>query len=120
MTDLNIRIESHDRFFDRVRKLARQFDETGVLPSDHGISFSTLDQFLEVMSPNRWKLLQKLRSMGSTSIRALSIALQRDYKAVHTDVIALVNAGLIARDEKQRISVPWTRLITETNLDAAA
>lgn len=57
--------------------------------------------------------------MGATSIRALAAELKRDYKAVHGDVIALLDAGLVERDDNARISGPWTRISAAVELEAA-
>ena len=119
MTEIKLHVESVDDFFARAIGYAREIDRTGIVPDANHLSFTTLDQFLSVLTPKRWALLRKLRGMGPTSIRALAGALARDYKAVHTDVTALLNADLIARDDKGLISVPWTRISAEVELEAA-
>src|SRR3546814_16053747 len=75
---------------------------------------------LKVLTPNRWVLLRRLRSQGPSSIRALARALDRDYRGVHADVSALVEAGLIERNERGAIFVPWSRITAEMALDIAA
>jgi predicted transcriptional regulator len=65
-------------------------------------------------------LLRALRGRGPSSIRALAQTLGRDYRGVHADVAALVDAGLIERDDSGAISVPWSRVTAEMALDAAA
>jgi hypothetical protein len=39
---------------------------------------------------------------------------------VHADVVALVDAGLIAKDGAGAINVPWSRITAEMALDIAA
>jgi len=52
-------------------------------------------------------LMKALRQEGLLSIRALSKQLNRDYKNVHTDVIALEKVGLIQRSDEGLLFVPW-------------
>ncbi|MGH8587578.1 MAG: hypothetical protein ACREWE_15815 [Gammaproteobacteria bacterium] len=68
------------------------------------ILFTDLETLLRTLTPRRFELLKQLRETGSTSIRALSKALGRDYKNVHTDVVELVRLGLIERTEEGFIS----------------
>ena len=51
------------------------------------------------MTPRRLELLRHVHRHGARNIRALAIALGRDYRRVHEDVEALVKAGLLDRDE---------------------
>jgi predicted transcriptional regulator len=49
----------------------------------------------------------------------LSQLLARDYRGVHADVTALIDAGLIERADG-KISVPWSRITAEMAVDIAA
>ena len=62
------------------------------------------------------ELLRALRASGPSSIRALSIALARDYKSVHTDGGLLADAGLIKRNKDGSISAPWDKVQAELRL----
>ena len=66
-------------------------------PERH-IGFASFDLFAHVMTPRRLELLRHVHRDPPRSVRALSIALGRDYRRVHADVDALVNAGLLDRD----------------------
>jgi predicted transcriptional regulator len=79
-----------------------------------------MEGFLRVLTPNRWALLRALRASGASSIRALSKALDRDYRGVHADVMALIDAGLIERNDSGEISVPWSRVTAEMAVEVAA
>ena len=50
------------------------------------------------MSPKRLALLRHLHGRPAKSVRALALALGRDYRRVHQDVEALAEAGLLERD----------------------
>jgi len=46
--------------------------------------------------------------------------LGRDYKNVYTDVQALVELGLIERDERGRLSAPFDEIVIRAELREAA
>jgi predicted transcriptional regulator len=81
--------------------------------------FEDAATLLKVLSNQRLRLLSTLRRTGPSSIRALGKELQRDYKNVHSDVHTLLTAGLIRRDNQDKIFVPWQRIHTEIDLLAA-
>ena len=63
------------------------------------IRFESWQTFWKVLTPNRIALIEHVTAHERvSSIRALAIALRRDYSAVHSDVTALVEAGLLGRD----------------------
>jgi predicted transcriptional regulator len=66
--------------------------------ADRHLGFETFELFARVMTPRRLELLRHVHRHPPRSIRALSIALGRDYRRVHEDVEALVAAGLLDRD----------------------
>lgn len=119
MSDFKLRVESSDDFFDRLHRAAQRIDAGDHDVREFGLSFTTPEQLFEVLNANRWQLLSALRRHGPWSIRALAAALGRDYKAVHTDVTKLIEAGLIGRDEKGLISVPWSKITAELGEEAA-
>jgi predicted transcriptional regulator len=82
-------------------------------------TFLGLESFTAALSPKRLALLRRLRAEGPSSVRALSVLLERDYKSVHRDVDTLIAAGLIAREARDRVSVTWDRVVAEMDLAAA-
>ena len=120
MSEVKLHVETLDTFMKRTMDMARKLDRGERKRGKSHISFESMEDFLRVLTPNRWTLLRALRASGATSIRALAKALERDYRGVHADVVALVDAGLIARDEKGAISVPWSRVTAEMAIDVAA
>jgi predicted transcriptional regulator len=62
------------------------------------VTFLSWSSLSSVMTDKRYELLRYLHAHPTTSIRALSRALHRDYKRVHEDVTALSAVGLIDRD----------------------
>ena len=63
------------------------------------IGFENWTTFFRCMTPNRIAILEHVAAHDMVaSTRALSIALSRDYSAVHADVAKLVKLGLLERD----------------------
>lgn len=120
MKEVRLHVESLDDFARRSMETARRLDRgERKAPSAH-ISFENMEGLLKVLTPNRWRLLCALRHRGPSSIRALAQALERDYRGVHADVVALIGAGLIERGESNVVTVPWSRITAEMDLGAAA
>lgn len=84
------------------------------------VAFESAAMLLEVLTPGRWRLLSALRKEGHTSIRHLAKVLGRDYRGVHADVTALLNAGLIEKDEQKKIFCPYSRITAEMVFEDAA
>jgi len=120
MDELIVRIEDVDAFFSRARAEMKRLDEGIFEPAPASVSFAGMPQLLEVLSGNRWSLLSKLRATGPSSIRALSKALGRDYRGVHSDVMRLLEVGLIEKDDASKVLVPWSKITAEVHLDKAA
>ncbi len=83
------------------------------------ISFATPELLWEVLSAKRWELLKMLCGAGPVSIREAARRVGRDVKAVHGDVTALLNAGLIERAEGGGIVFPFEAVKVEFMLQAA-
>ena len=83
------------------------------------ISFATPELLWEVLTAKRWELLKMLCGAGPVSIREAARRVGRDVKAVHGDVTALLNAGLIERAEGGGIVFPFETVKVEFMLQAA-
>lgn len=121
MDEVIIRVASLDEFFEDAQAAARRFDAGDHKPSRATVlGFETAETLLKALTPNRWTLLRTLRRLGRTSIRALSRSLGRDYRGVHADVTALLELGLIDRDDKELIRVPWSKITAELSIEEVA
>lgn len=120
MNEVKLEVSTLDDFFGGALDMADRLDRGDVTPAPAHLAFERMEGLLRVLTANRWRLLRRLRTDGASSIRALAKALERDYRGVHADVVALVDAGLVERDPDGRISVPWTRITAEMALDIAA
>ncbi|MBU1237284.1 MAG: DNA-binding protein [Gammaproteobacteria bacterium] len=83
------------------------------------ISFASPEVLWRVLTQKRWELLKALCGAGPVSIREAARRVGRDVKAVHGDVTALLNAGVIDRTEDGRIVFPFDAVKVEFLLQAA-
>jgi predicted transcriptional regulator len=93
--------------------------KTGTAQRSARISFATPELLWKVLTEKRWELLKALRGAGPVSIREAARRVDRDVKAVHGDVTALLNAGVLDRTEDGRIIFPFEAVKVEFLLQAA-
>lgn len=82
------------------------------------ISFATVDLLWKVLAPNRMALVRSLTGAGVVSIREAARRVDRDVRAVHADVTALINAGVLRRADGG-IEFPFDAVKVEFMLQAA-
>ena len=83
------------------------------------ISFATPELLWQVLTAKRWELLKALCGVEPVSIREAARRVNRDVKAVHGDVTALLAAGVLSRAESGRIEFPFEAVKVEFLLLAA-
>ena len=83
------------------------------------IGFATAELLWRVLTAKRWELLKTLCGAGPVSIREAARRVGRDVKAVHGDVTALLNAGLLTRTGDGAILFPYDAVKVEFMLRAA-
>lgn len=93
--------------------------KTGNAEKSARISFATPGLLWRVLTPKRWELLKVLCGAGPVSIREAARRAGRDVKAVHGDVTALLNAGVLDRTDDGRIVFPFEAVKVEFLLQAA-
>ncbi|MBP6310345.1 MAG: transcriptional regulator [Arenimonas sp.] len=92
---------------------------TGKAQKSARISFASAELLWQVLTAKRWDLLKALCGAGPVSIREAARRVNRDVKAVHGDVTALLNAGLVDRTEDGKIVFPFEAVKVEFLLQAA-
>lgn len=93
--------------------------KTGKPQRSARISFATPELLWKVLTEKRWELLKALCGAGPVSIREAARRVGRDVKAVHGDVTALLNAGVLGRTEDGQIVFPFDAVKVEFLLQAA-
>lgn len=99
MNDLQITIgKSVREIAAEVVDAARRSENGEFVATESSINFADWETLARVMTGKRLELLRHLHRQPAASIRALAAALGRDYSNVHSDVKALMDAGLIEND----------------------
>ena len=93
--------------------------KTGKPQKSARISFATPELLWRVLTQKRWELLKALCGAGPVSIREAARRACRDVKAVHGDVTALLNVGVLDRTDDGRIVFPFEAVKVEFLLQAA-
>ena len=83
------------------------------------ISFATPELLWKVLTAKRWELLKTMTGQGPLTIREVARRAARDVKAVHGDIRALLNAGVLDRTEKGQVVFPFDAVRVEFTLRAA-
>lgn len=104
--------EMANRFANAWRRLER-----GEKVRETHLTFFDLETMIATLSPKRLALLKHVRRHPASSVAELAKTLGRDYKRIHTDVAALVQAGLIVRDESG-IRSPYDSIQATVSLSA--
>ncbi len=83
------------------------------------ISFESPELLFKVLSGKRWELLNSMTGAGAMSIREAARRVERDVKAVHGDVTALLNVGLLSKTDDGMIVFPYDAIHVDFMLKAA-
>ena len=84
------------------------------------LAFGSIAELFSVVSEKRLELIRHVASNEGLLIRPLSRALRRDYKNVHTDVQALIELGLLEKDERGGLVAPFDEIVIRAGLREAA
>ena len=83
------------------------------------ISFATPELLFRLLTIKRWELIRALTGAGPLTIREAARRVNRDVKAVHGDVHALIDAGLLDKTAKNQVVFPFAAIRVEFTLRAA-
>ena len=83
------------------------------------ISFATPELLFRLLTIKRWELIRALTGAGPVAIREAARRVHRDVKAVHGDVHALLNAGVLRKTEDGLIVFPFDAVHVDVMLHAA-
>lgn len=84
------------------------------------ISFASEDLLWKTLTPKRWALLKIMAGQGPLTIREVARRTRRDVRAVHSDVHALLKAGVLDRDEGRHVQFSYDAIHVDFVLKAAA
>jgi len=98
---------------------ARLLRAFGGSPQGAFISFESPALLFKVLTQKRWELLSALTGAGPITLREAARRVKRDVKAVHGDVHALLDAGILQKTEEGRIEFPFDAVRVNFMLRAA-
>lgn len=101
-----------------LRTVSRAMN-TGRAEREAHIGFASPELLWKVLTAKRWELLRAMTGAGPMSIREASRRVGRDVKAVHGDVRALLDAGVLDRTPAGAIEFPFDSVKVEFLLRAA-
>ncbi len=83
------------------------------------ISFATPELLWKVLTAKRWELIKAMAGQEPLTMREVARRIGRDVKAVHGDVHALLDAGVLERTENGQFVFPFDAVRVEFTLRAA-
>jgi predicted transcriptional regulator len=83
------------------------------------ISFATPELLFRLLTAKRWELIRALTGAGPVTIREAARRVERDVKAVHGDVHALLKVGVLQRTDDGLIVFPFDAIHVDVMLRAA-
>jgi predicted transcriptional regulator len=82
------------------------------------ISFATPELLFKLLTTKRWEIARAMTGAGPLSIRETARRVGRDVKAVHGDVTALLNAGVLRKTEDGLVEFPFDAIRVDVMLKA--
>jgi len=92
---------------------------TGKAQKSARISFATPELLWKVLTAKRWEILKAMCGAGPVTVREVARRVGRDVKPVHTDLAALLKAGVLDRTESGQVVFPYESIKVEFMLQAA-
>jgi len=89
------------------------------IPQGARITFESEEILWRLLTTKRWALLKVLTGAGPLTLRETARRAGRDVKAVHRDVHALLDAGVLDRTGDGRIVFPFEEVHVDFVLRAA-
>ena len=83
------------------------------------ISFASPEILFRLLTAKRWELIRALTGAGAVTIREAARRVNRDVKAVHGDVQALLNAGVLQKTADGLVIFPYDAIRVDVMLRAA-
>ena len=79
------------------------------------IDFASRELLMSVLTDKRWDIIEAMTGAGPISIREVARRVDRDVKAVHGDITALVKTGVLQRSDSG-VVFPYDRVHVEFTL----
>lgn len=107
---LNINVSTLDEGISQFAKTWKDASTGKYVKTYAGIGFASGVQLLTTLTSRRFELIHALKKTGAVSIYALAKHLGRNYSNVHSDIGKLLELGIVEKDAKGRVFVPWDEI----------
>jgi predicted transcriptional regulator len=115
MNTLIIRVETIDDVIKSIKRAVAR----GRAEKAAGLSFVDYATMHRVLAPKRLDILRAMAGQGALSFREVARRVGRDFKGVHTDITALLHAGVIDRQD-DGVVFPYDGLHFDFDIKASA
>lgn len=114
MNTVTIEVANRARSDERFLQAMRTGQPVGAF-----ITFESIEALWAALSAKRWHIVQALCGAGPVALREVARRVQRDVKGVHTDVHALLAAGVLEKTAEGLIVFPYDAVHVDFMLDTA-
>jgi len=96
--------------------------KTGKPDTAARLDFESIEGAWQLLSPKRWAILRAMAGQGPLAIREIARRVERDVRAVHSDIRALHMSGVIDKTPEGQMILPYDtiRLDFTVNTQEAA
>ena len=80
------------------------------------LSFDKPSTFFSNLTEKRWNIMSELLGHKTLGVRELARSVKRDVKRVHEDAQALVELGLLVKNESGSLSCPYDKIHIDVDM----
>jgi predicted transcriptional regulator len=95
MRTLTISVDRRDPFLAMREALSEGFSSTEY--KGESITFPSAELLWKKLSPKRMQIAEAMAGAGEMTMREVSRRVGRDFKAVHADILGLIEVGIVER-----------------------
>ncbi|HFW4798932.1 TPA: transcriptional regulator [Salmonella enterica subsp. diarizonae serovar 60-67:z35:-] len=111
MSTLVVRVMPVNASFEDAKKSFTAAMSGQAVESPFTLTFPDVETLAKTMLiSGRLQIINAMTGAGAVSIRELARRTGRDFRGVHRDVQALLNAGVIDHDEQGKIVFPYSAI----------
>ena len=118
-TSMNTLIIGNQPLAQRRAEIARAW-KTGEPEVAARLDFRSLEGAWQLLNAKRWAILRAMAGQGPLAIREIARRVDRDVRAVHSDVRALHLSGVIDRTPEGKMILPYDVIHLDLTLDTRA
>jgi predicted transcriptional regulator len=115
MKTLTIRIES----LESLGQSVVQVMQADMAETSAGLSFASYAEMHRILTPKRLEIIRTMAGQEALSYREVARRVGRDFKGVHTDLTAMIAAGVIDR-QADGVVFPYESIHFDFDIQANA